>query len=95
MQLGIRLLRITGDLTADGPADVVDLDGVYLSLLAETGQMALLVRPDFYIFGGAAHPGEMSRLIITLCNKLTRQTAAPEPTSTASSATGLVRKAAS
>jgi flavoprotein hydroxylase len=94
-QLGIRLLRITGDLTADGPADVIDLDGAYLSLLAETGQMALLVRPDFYIFGGAAHPGEMSRLIITLCNKLTRQTAAPESTSTESSATELARKRAS
>jgi flavoprotein hydroxylase len=94
-QLGICLLRITGDLTADGPADVVDLDGVYLSLLAETGQMALLVRPDFYVFGGAAHPGEMSRLIITLCNKLTRPTAAPQSVSTESSATELERKRAS
>jgi flavoprotein hydroxylase len=94
-ELGIRLLRVTGDRTADGPADVVDLDGVYLSHLAESGQMGLLVRPDFYIFGGAACPDEIPDLIITLCNKLTRQTAAPEPTSTASSASGLVRKGAS
>jgi flavoprotein hydroxylase len=94
-QLGIRLLRITGDHTAGGPADVVDLDGVYLSLLAGTGQMALLIRPDFYIFGGAAHPREMARLITTLCNKLTRQTAAVRSTSTASSASDLERKRAS
>ena len=98
--LGIRLLRITGDHTADGPADVVDLDGVYLSQLAESGQMALLVRPDFYVFGGAAHPGEIARLITVLCNKLTRQTAALEPTSTVSagtvsSASELARKRAS
>jgi flavoprotein hydroxylase len=79
-QLGIRLLRVTADPAADGAADVVDLDGVYVSHLAESGQIALLVRPDFYIFGGAAQPDEVPRLIVTLCNLLTRQTAALHPT---------------
>jgi flavoprotein hydroxylase len=73
-QVGIRLLRVTGDLTADDPADVVDLDGVYLSHLAESGQMALLVRPDYYVFGGAAHPDEVPRLTAALRKGLTGRT---------------------
>jgi flavoprotein hydroxylase len=94
-RVGIRLLRVTRDPSADGPADVVDLDGVYSTYLAETGQIALLIRPDSYIFGGAAHPGEIPRLIITLRNGLTGETAALESTSAESSAAELQRKRAS
>jgi flavoprotein hydroxylase len=77
-QMGIRLLRVTGDRAADGPADVVDLDGVYLSHLAESGRMALLIRPDYYIFGGAAHSNEIPRLVAALRRGLTGLTAASQ-----------------
>jgi flavoprotein hydroxylase len=70
-QVGIRLLSVTADQTANGPADVVDLDGVYLSHLAETGQMALLIRPDYYVFGGATHAAELPRLVAALRDGLT------------------------
>jgi flavoprotein hydroxylase len=78
-QAGVRLLKVTGDLTANGPADVADLDGVYLSHLAKPGQMALLIRPDYYVFGGAAHPDEVPRLVGALRKGLTGQTAALQP----------------
>ncbi|HYZ52054.1 MAG TPA: bifunctional 3-(3-hydroxy-phenyl)propionate/3-hydroxycinnamic acid hydroxylase [Streptosporangiaceae bacterium] len=78
-QVGIRLLRVTGDLTADGPGDVVDLDGVYRSHQAESGQMALLIRPDYYVFGGAAQPDEVPRLVTALRKGLTGRTAALQP----------------
>jgi flavoprotein hydroxylase len=88
-RVGIRLLRVTSHLTADGPADVLDIDGVYLSHLAESGQIALLIRPDFYVFGGAAHPDEVPRLVQQLRNGLTGRAAAPQPVRTTWSASEL------
>ncbi|WP_411130044.1 bifunctional 3-(3-hydroxy-phenyl)propionate/3-hydroxycinnamic acid hydroxylase [Streptomyces sp. x-19] len=70
-RLGIRLLRITDDHTAAGPADVVDLDGTYLAHVAATGQQALLVRPDFYVFGGAPGMDAVPGLVATLRDELT------------------------
>jgi flavoprotein hydroxylase len=70
-RLGIRLLRITDDHTAAGPVDVVDLDGTYLAHLAATGQQALLVRPDFYVFGGAPDMDAVPGLLATLRDELT------------------------
>ncbi|MDF3293076.1 bifunctional 3-(3-hydroxy-phenyl)propionate/3-hydroxycinnamic acid hydroxylase MhpA [Streptomyces silvisoli] len=69
-RLRIRLLRITDDHTAEGPADVVDLDGTHRAHVAATGQQALLVRPDFYVFGGAARMDAVPGLVATLRDEL-------------------------
>ncbi|HTQ43537.1 MAG TPA: hypothetical protein VMI75_12320, partial [Polyangiaceae bacterium] len=63
----------------NGPADVVDVDGVYLSHLAHSGQMALLVRPDYYVFGGAAHAHDVPDLVAALRNRLAGRWVAQQP----------------
>ncbi|MFD5098254.1 bifunctional 3-(3-hydroxy-phenyl)propionate/3-hydroxycinnamic acid hydroxylase MhpA [Streptomyces albidochromogenes] len=70
-QVGIRLLRITDDPTADGPFDVVDLDGTYLPHLARTGRKALLLRPDHYVFGAAARMDDVPALLAAFRDGLT------------------------
>ncbi len=79
-QIGLRLLRITDDPAANGADDVVDLDRTYLSDLARTGIEAMLVRPDFYVFGGAKSTADLPRLVTAPRGGLT---AAPAPEVTA------------
>ncbi|MFF4962692.1 bifunctional 3-(3-hydroxy-phenyl)propionate/3-hydroxycinnamic acid hydroxylase [Streptomyces sp. NPDC001222] len=79
-QVRLRLLRITDDPAANGPDDVVDLDRTYLSDLARAGIEAMLVRPDFYVFGGAKSTADLPRLVTALRGGLT---AAPAPEVTA------------
>ncbi|MFF8026147.1 bifunctional 3-(3-hydroxy-phenyl)propionate/3-hydroxycinnamic acid hydroxylase [Streptomyces sp. NPDC007896] len=78
--LGARLVRVlpqgADPHTADEGA-VVDTDGVYLPFLAETGSTAVLVRPDYYAFGGAADRAGLARLVAGLRAGL----AAPAPSS--------------
>ncbi|WP_328348260.1 bifunctional 3-(3-hydroxy-phenyl)propionate/3-hydroxycinnamic acid hydroxylase MhpA [Micromonospora sp. NBC_00421] len=45
------------------PIDVVDLDGVHLAWLADANADAVLVRPDFYVFGVAAGPAGPAALV--------------------------------
>lgn len=78
-EVGLRLLRITDEPAANGPDDVVDLDGTYLADLARTGLEAALVRPDFYVFGGAKSTADVPRLVDSLRGRL-RTVPAPEPT---------------
>ncbi|MFF3748212.1 bifunctional 3-(3-hydroxy-phenyl)propionate/3-hydroxycinnamic acid hydroxylase MhpA [Streptomyces kronopolitis] len=75
-RLGIRLLRVTGDPAADGPDEVVDLDGTYRAHLAHHGQQALLLRPDHYVFGGATRPEELPGLLAALRRGLVGSAAA-------------------
>ncbi|MGW3008606.1 bifunctional 3-(3-hydroxy-phenyl)propionate/3-hydroxycinnamic acid hydroxylase MhpA [Streptomyces sp. NPDC001219] len=75
-RLGIRLLRVTSDPAANGPADVVDLDGTYSSHLERCGQGALLLRPDHYIFGGASRT-EVPGLVAALRQELAAPAAVP------------------
>ncbi|WP_369275647.1 bifunctional 3-(3-hydroxy-phenyl)propionate/3-hydroxycinnamic acid hydroxylase [Streptomyces sp. R11] len=70
-EVGLRLLRITDDPTASGPDDVVDLDRTYLADLAGAGLEAMLVRPDFYVFGGAKSTADVPRLVAALRGRLT------------------------
>ncbi|MFC8095741.1 bifunctional 3-(3-hydroxy-phenyl)propionate/3-hydroxycinnamic acid hydroxylase [Streptomyces sp. NPDC057301] len=79
-EVGLRLLRITDDPTASAPDDVVDLDRTYLADLAGAGLEAMLVRPDFYVFGGAKSTAGVPRLVAALRGRLT---AVPAPTLTA------------
>ncbi|SCL14156.1 flavoprotein hydroxylase [Micromonospora nigra] len=61
--------RSADDVTTDGPVDgdaiidVVDLDGVHLTWLAEADADAVLVRPDFYVFGVATGPDALAALV--------------------------------
>ncbi|MFF5479558.1 bifunctional 3-(3-hydroxy-phenyl)propionate/3-hydroxycinnamic acid hydroxylase [Streptomyces sp. NPDC012935] len=78
-EVGLRLLRITDDPTANGPDVVVDLDRTYVADLARAGLEAMLVRPDFYVFGGAKSTADVPRLVAALRGRLTAVPAS-EPT---------------
>ncbi|MFI6108115.1 bifunctional 3-(3-hydroxy-phenyl)propionate/3-hydroxycinnamic acid hydroxylase [Streptomyces sp. NPDC051310] len=65
-RLGIRLLRVTDDPAAGGPGVVVDVDGTCLAHLHQAGQQAVLVRPDHYVFGGAATMDDVPALVTAL-----------------------------
>ncbi|WP_410641677.1 bifunctional 3-(3-hydroxy-phenyl)propionate/3-hydroxycinnamic acid hydroxylase [Amycolatopsis sp. lyj-346] len=72
--IGTRLVRVlpAGTPAAGGSEhDVVDLDSVYLPYLERTGAVAVLVRPDFYLFGAAAGPAELTGLVADLRRQLT------------------------
>jgi 2-polyprenyl-6-methoxyphenol hydroxylase-like FAD-dependent oxidoreductase/catechol 2,3-dioxygenase-like lactoylglutathione lyase family enzyme len=56
------------DHTAAGGAR--DLDGRLTAWLTENGVQAVLVRPDFYVFGSAATPRELSALLEDLGDQL-------------------------
>jgi hypothetical protein len=43
--------------------DAVDLDDVYLPFLGEARQVAVLVRPDFYVFGGVDDRADLAALV--------------------------------
>ncbi|MDX3118542.1 bifunctional 3-(3-hydroxy-phenyl)propionate/3-hydroxycinnamic acid hydroxylase [Streptomyces scabiei] len=53
-----------------GPGAVVDIEGRYLPYLAEYGATAVLVRPDFTVFGAADGPGELGALVDELARRL-------------------------
>ncbi len=59
------------DLAADG---TVDLDGRYEAFLKEHGLAAMLVRPDFVVFGGAARIEEAGALLDRLGTRRLDQT---------------------
>jgi len=50
-------------LESDAPQGVVDLDGRLRAWLSEHGVHAVLVRPDFYVFGSAAKAEELPALL--------------------------------
>lgn len=74
---------VPGDLVAE------DTDAVYLSHLKASGSAAVLVRPDFYAFGGAGDREELSLLIDDLRTRLAGESvAAAPPATTVASAAG-------
>ncbi|GAA2691297.1 flavoprotein hydroxylase [Actinosynnema pretiosum] len=50
----------------DGPDDVVDVSGNYLKWLEELGAAAVLLRPDFYVFGAAGDAAGLEGLVADL-----------------------------
>ena len=55
--LGFRLLDI-------GPTgNALDVDQKYTTFLSDNGLEAILVRPDFYVFGGVESPGDVDELL--------------------------------
>ncbi|MCX4761565.1 bifunctional 3-(3-hydroxy-phenyl)propionate/3-hydroxycinnamic acid hydroxylase [Streptomyces sp. NBC_01275] len=59
----------TGD-ASDATVVVADVDGVYLPYLANAGAHAVLVRPDFYVFGQSDTPEDCSTLLEDLGRRL-------------------------
>ncbi|MER7335961.1 MULTISPECIES: bifunctional 3-(3-hydroxy-phenyl)propionate/3-hydroxycinnamic acid hydroxylase [unclassified Micromonospora] len=58
-------------------ADVIDLDGVHLDYLAGADADAVLVRPDFYVFGVAAGPGGLAALVDDLRQQVSARALQP------------------
>ncbi|MEV5959492.1 bifunctional 3-(3-hydroxy-phenyl)propionate/3-hydroxycinnamic acid hydroxylase [Streptomyces sp. NPDC051987] len=68
----VRVLPAGTPLEDLGADDVVDVDQVYLSYLAEQSATVALVRPDFYLFGAVEHVSGLPALL----ESLRQQTAA-------------------
>lgn len=66
--IGLRLVRL-GE-RVEGAADALDHGGQALAWLRTRALSALLVRPDFYIFGGAAAPADIGPLLDDLQRQL-------------------------
>ncbi|MGW7758050.1 bifunctional 3-(3-hydroxy-phenyl)propionate/3-hydroxycinnamic acid hydroxylase MhpA [Streptomyces violaceusniger] len=76
--IGTRLVRMVPADTppaALGPRDALDVEDRYLSYLSEMDALAVLVRPDFYLFGIAEDEGELLSLVDDLATQLS-----PSPT---------------
>jgi 2-polyprenyl-6-methoxyphenol hydroxylase-like FAD-dependent oxidoreductase len=69
--LGFRVAAMTppGQPPA-GPDEVEDVDGAYQAHLAERGWQAMVVRPDFYVFGGVPSLAELPALLGDLAGQL-------------------------
>lgn len=61
---------VPADAGTSGENVVADADGVYLPYLAEAGVRAILVRPDFYVFGQAAEIEDCQALVDDLRQRL-------------------------
>jgi flavoprotein hydroxylase len=69
-ELGTHLVRLLPAGSAAADDAVIDVEDVYLPLLARHGASALLVRPDYHVFGAAAEPGELTALVDDLRERL-------------------------
>ena len=54
------------------PRHITDLDGRLAAFLDAQGWTAMLVRPDFHVYGGAATPAELAPLLADLAADLAR-----------------------
>ena len=57
-------------LDADAPHGVRDVDGRLTAWLSEHGTYAVLVRPDFYVFGSASSAEQLPALLDDLRSQL-------------------------
>ncbi|MFE2728570.1 bifunctional 3-(3-hydroxy-phenyl)propionate/3-hydroxycinnamic acid hydroxylase [Kitasatospora sp. NPDC059327] len=75
--LGARLVHVlpAGATAAPGEDEVVDVDDFYLPHLAKTGSVAVLVRPDFYVYGAAGDATALADVV----GSLRRQLDTPAP----------------
>ncbi|PJE99423.1 3-(3-hydroxyphenyl)propionate hydroxylase [Streptomyces carminius] len=69
--LDVRLVTVVpGDAGATGADVVADVDGRYLPYLAEADARAVLVRPDFYVFGQVSEEEDYAALFDDLRQRL-------------------------
>ena len=57
--------------TGAGPGAAIDVDDAYLPHLADAGVAAVIVRPDFYVYGGVPDLADLPRLVADLRSDLT------------------------
>lgn len=69
--IGAHLVTVTSE-GADGNGAVVDLEGRYAGWFEDAGVEAIVVRPDFYVYGTAPTMGELPRLVSSLVSSLGR-----------------------
>ena len=66
-RIGVRVLRLVADSgEVAGAGALQDSDGVYCHWLAQLGPPAVLVRPDFYVFGAGPAPALIDALQASL-----------------------------
>lgn len=58
-------------LAFDGASGIRDLDGRMVSFMKDRGWSAMIVRPDFYVYGGAAQGEDVNALLGDLMEDLT------------------------
>nr|AXL06538.1 3-(3-hydroxyphenyl)propionate hydroxylase [uncultured bacterium] len=73
--LDARVVRLSPPSTAAGDAgpdvtDIIDVDGFYQAYLDEHGATAVLVRPDYHVFGAANGPQNTAALLDDLRDRL-------------------------
>ncbi len=57
----------------DGPVDgLIDVDGKFLPWMERMGIVAMLVRPDFHVYGAIAEGGDVNELVDDLARDLAR-----------------------
>jgi len=62
------------------PATFNDVNGTYATWLGQLGAKAVLVRPDFYVFGSASNAGQIQALVSSFLTSLTDRGPLPQPT---------------
>ena len=77
--LKARVLRVESDGSGDGVA--VDEQGRFLEWLAELGVDTVIVRPDFYLFGGVRGGVELDQALLQLRHQLSLSETAPRAAS--------------
>lgn len=76
--IGVRLARVAPE-EASGDGMVVDLEGKYANWFEEASVEAIVVRPDFYVYGTARTVEELPRLVSSLRSALGRPDEHPSP----------------
>jgi flavoprotein hydroxylase len=62
-QLGAHVLRLLPPDAEPAHGAVTDVDGVYRPWLAAAGYEAVVIRPDYYVFGGVASAADLPELV--------------------------------
>ena len=67
-----RLVRVSSACKPD-PEAVADLRGTYARWFRERGLRAVVMRPDYYVFGAAADLGDLPAVVDNLRHQLSGQ----------------------
>lgn len=77
--LGARRVVVEAASNANTADALIDLDAKFIPYMQQHGIDAMLVRPDFYLYGAVKEPGEINRLIDDLAHDLERHGARVDP----------------
>lgn len=83
--LGVDIISLSDPHGEARTGTMVDVDGTYASWLSERGLRTVLIRPDFYVFGGVSEvtnlPGLIDQLIAQLMGTATAAPTTPSSVS--------------